>query len=145
MFLDSSALVALLAKQPDHRRIAAAIEQAEIRQTSPLVRLEASIVLSTLLNVEPGVADAAVTRLFDEAAIEVVPITDETAQKAVAAFARYGKGRGHRARLNLADCVIYASAKLANTPLLFLGDDFSQTDIASALADPRPTAAKDRD
>lgn len=142
MFIDSSALVALLAKQPDHARIAAAIEQAESRQTSPLVRLEASMVLSTLLNVEPGVADAAISRLFDEAAIEVVPVTDAIAQAAVAAFARYGKGRGHPARLNLADCVVYASARANNAPLLFLGDDFTQTDIASVLDDPRPTSAQ---
>jgi ribonuclease VapC len=101
------------------------------------------MVLSTLLNVEPGLADAAITRLFDEAAIEVVPVTDAIAQETVAAFARYGKGRGHPARLNLADCLIYASARANNAPLLFLGDDFSQTDIATAPDAPRPTSAQD--
>ena len=97
------------------------------------------MVLATLMNVEPHKADASIAATFAEAGIEPVPITDALAQAAVAAFARYGKGRGHPARLNLADCLIYAAAKAADAPLLFIGDDFSRTDIASVLADPRPT------
>lgn len=140
MFVDSSALVALLAREPDRARVAKAIERAETRRTTPLVRLEAAMVLSTLLNVAPQTADAAITAVFEEAAIDVVPIDDGLARAAVAAFARYGKGRGHRARLNLADCLIYAAAKTAGMPLLFIGDDFARTDIASALENPKPTA-----
>jgi uncharacterized protein with PIN domain len=78
--------------------------------------------LSALLNVEPEAADASITAAFEEAGVEVVPITDDVARAAVAAFARYGKGRGHPARLNLADCLIYAAAKAAGAPLLFIGD-----------------------
>ena len=48
------------------------------------------------------------------------------------AFARYGKGRGHPAQLNLGDCFIYAQAKLVGASLLYKGDDFSKTDIESA-------------
>lgn len=98
------------------------------------------MVLSTLLNLDPEAASAAITAALDEADVEVVPITDEIARAAVTAFARYGKGRGHPARLNLADCLIYAAAKSADAPLLFIGDDFSRTDVASVLDDPRPTA-----
>lgn len=141
MFIDSSALVALLAREPDQPRIAAAIQRADVRRTTPLVRLETARVLSTLLNVEPEAANAAITAAFQEAGVEVVPITDDVARAAVAAFARYGKGRGHPARLNLADCLIYAAAKAAGAPLLFIGDDFSRADIASVLDDPRPTPA----
>lgn len=141
MFIDSSALVSLLAREPDQPRIAAAIEQADIRRSTPLARLETAIVLAKLLNIEPEVADAAITAAFAEATVEIVPITDEVAQVAVAAFARFGKGRGHPARLNLADCLIYAAARAADAPLLFIGDDFSRTDVASVLDDPRPTAA----
>lgn len=139
MFIDSSALVALLAREPDQPRIAAAIQRADVRRTTPLVRLETAMVLSTLLNVEPEAADSAITAAFEEAGVEVVPITDDVARAAVAAFARYGKGRGHPARLNLADCLIYAAAKAVDAPLLFIGDDFSRADIASVLDDPRPT------
>jgi len=141
MFIDSSALVALLACEPDQPRIAAAIQRADVRRTTPLVRLETAMVLSTLLNVEPETADAAITAAFAEASVEIVPLTDDVARAAVAAFARYGKGRGHPARLNLADCLIYAAARAAGAPLLFIGDDFGRTDIASVLDDPRPTRA----
>ena len=141
MFIDSSALVALLAREPDQTRIAAAIERADVRRTTPLVRLETAMVLSTLLNVEPEAVDASITATFEEAGIEVVPITDDLARAAVVAFARYGKGRGHPARLNFADCLIYAAAKAADAPLLFIGDDFTRADIASVLDDPHPTAA----
>jgi ribonuclease VapC len=141
MFIDSSALVALLAREPDQPRIAAAIQRADVGRTTSLVRLETAMVLSTLLNVEPEAADAAITAAFAEAGVEVVPITDDVARAAVAAFARYGKGRGHPARLNLADCLICAAAKAAGAPLPFTGDDFSRADIASVLDDPRPTPA----
>ncbi|HVL70765.1 MAG TPA: type II toxin-antitoxin system VapC family toxin [Beijerinckiaceae bacterium] len=140
MFIDSSALVSLLAREPDRLRIVSAIDSATVRRTTPLVRLETAMVLSTLLNLDPEAASAAITAALDEADVEVVPITDEIARAAVTAFARYGKGRGHPARLNLADCLIYAAAKSADAPLLFIGDDFSRTDVASVLDDPRPTA-----
>ncbi|MFM7346588.1 MAG: type II toxin-antitoxin system VapC family toxin [Tagaea sp.] len=142
MFVDSSALVALLAKEPDGPRVAAAIERADVRLTTPLVRLETAMVLSTLLNVAPAAADAAITSVLDEAKIDVVPIDDGLARAAVAAFARYGKGRGHPARLNLADCLIYAAAKQADAPLLYVGGDFRRTDVASALDDPRPKSGR---
>jgi ribonuclease VapC len=73
-----------------------------------------------------------VTRLLREARIEVVPITEDIAHLAVAAFERYGKGRGHDARLNFGDCLSYACAKAHGAALLFKGDDFIATDIAHA-------------
>ena len=60
------------------------------------------------------------------------PIHSTAAHLALEAFARYGKGRGHPARLNLGDCFIYAQAKLVGASLLYKGDDFSKTDIESA-------------
>ena len=66
------------------------------------------------------------------ARVAVQPIQPETAHVALQAFARYGKGRGHPARLNLGDCFIYAQAKLGGASLLYKGDDFSKTDIESA-------------
>jgi len=73
-------------------------------------------------------------RLVLEAAqIVVLPITDDIARAAVSAFARYGKGRGHPARLNLADCLSYAAATSLRMPLLYKGDDFAQTDVDAAI------------
>jgi ribonuclease VapC len=66
------------------------------------------------------------------ARVVVHPIQPETAHVALEAFARYGKGRGHRARLNLGECFAYAQAKLDGASLLYKGKDFSTTDIESA-------------
>jgi ribonuclease VapC len=66
------------------------------------------------------------------AGVVIQPIQPETAHVALEAFARYGKGRGHPARLNLGDCFIYAQAKIGGASLLYKGDDFSRTDIESA-------------
>ena len=133
MFIDSSALVALLAREPEAQRIAAAIEAAPLRRVIPLVLLESAMVLASRLNIEPAIAEQAIAAVIEEAAIIVVPETRETAQAALAAFTRYGKGRGQKAQLNLADCMVYASARLADAPLLFIGDDLARTDVVSAL------------
>ena len=69
--------------------------------------------------------------LLGSLGIDIVPITLEQGESAVTAFLRLGKR--HRAALNLADCFSYALAKVHNAPLLFQGNDFSKTDLLSAL------------
>jgi ribonuclease VapC len=139
MVIDTSALVGLLAGEPDAPRIAAAIERAEQRRVPAIVRFEAAMVLASALDRDPEETAAVIDHVPDEARFSAVPVDDTIARAAVAAFARCGKGRGHRARLNLADCLVYAAARLADAPLLFIGDDFSRTDIVSVLDDPHPT------
>jgi ribonuclease VapC len=141
MVIGTSALVALLAGEPDAPRIARAIEQAGHRLVPTIVCLEAAMVLSSALDRDPEEVAAVIAEALDEAGVESVAIDDDVARAAVAAFAQFGKGRGHPARLNLADCLVYAAARTANAPLLFIGDDFSHTDIESVLHDPRPTPA----
>lgn len=68
-----------------------------------------------------------------------VAITEQEAETALAAFSRYGKGRGHPAQLNLGDCFAYAVAKNHRTALLFKGEDFDKTDIPPA-ARRKPTS-----
>jgi len=138
MVIDTSALVALLAEEPDAPRIAAAIERAETRQIPAIVRLEAAMVLSSVLDRDPDDMADGVDAMLDEARFVSIAIDDAIARAAVSAFSRYGKGRGHPARLNLADCLVYAAAMSVGAPLLFIGDDFTRTDIASVLDDPRP-------
>jgi len=58
----------------------------------------------------------------------VIPFGTDHWTAAHDAFLRFGKGR-HPARLNLGDCMTYATAKLAGEPLLCLGNDFAQTDL----------------
>ncbi|HCL66514.1 MAG TPA: VapC toxin family PIN domain ribonuclease [Rhizobium sp.] len=74
----------------------------------------------------------AVRDLVDGLRFIVMDVTEETAERAAAAYARWGKGN-HPAGLNFGDCFAYALAEQMNCPLLFVGDDFSKTDIVPAL------------
>jgi ribonuclease VapC len=65
---------------------------------------------------------------------EILPVTELHARIAREAYSAYGKGRGVKAQLNFGDCLAYALARERNEPLLFVGDDFTHTDIRSALA-----------
>lgn len=135
MFIDTSVFVAILAREPDAGEFATKIAAARKRYTSGLVRLETVMRLSTLLDVEPELANAAFDRFLDDADISVVPITDSIAQKAAEAFARFGKGRGHPARLNLADCLSYAAARAYRVFLLYKGKNFTHTDVNDSIRD----------
>ena len=64
---------------------------------------------------------------------EIFPFDEAQAREALAAFDRYGKGVDPKARLNLSDCAAYALARSMNCPLLFKGNDFSETDITACL------------
>lgn len=134
MFIDTSAIVALLTDEPDAARYAGLIGQAETPLTSGLVVLEAAMRLSSMLDIDPVLVETRIRAFLDDAAITIIPIDGDTATAAVAAFAAYGKGRGHPAQLNLADCMSYACARTHGVPLLFKGDDFSRTDIEVAGA-----------
>ncbi|HEY1983316.1 MAG TPA: type II toxin-antitoxin system VapC family toxin [Xanthobacteraceae bacterium] len=132
IFVDSSAIVALLASEQDAPMLAKKIEINRERISAGHVILESSMRLATLLGVLPTAADELVTRLLHEAEIAIVPITEEIAHHAVAAFERYGKGRRNRAGLNFGDCLSYACAKAHHARILFKGGDFTHTDIARA-------------
>ncbi len=71
------------------------------------------------------------SRLLQETGITIIPFADEHWRVAVEAHARFGKGR-HAAALNSGDCLTYAAARLAERPLLFVGDDFARTDLTAA-------------
>ena len=132
IFVDTSALIAILAAEPDAAMFAAKIQADGDRITGAHVILEAAMTLSTVAGLAPTTADAEVMRALHEASIAVVPVDEEVAHAAVAAFERYGKGRRHRASLNFGDCLSYACAKAHGAKLLFKGGDFAHTDIARA-------------
>jgi len=71
--------------------------------------------------------------LLREAQVAIEPVTETQARIARAAYRDFGKGSGHPAKLNFGDCFAYALAKVKDEALLFKGDDFSRTDIRSAL------------
>jgi ribonuclease VapC len=84
-----------------------------------------------------GSRDPVASRRLDDllraAGLAVEPVTEAQARIAREAYRDFGKGSGHPAQLNFGDCFAYALAKVTGEPLLFKGNDFSQTDIASAL------------
>lgn len=129
MFIDTSVVVAILSGEEDAAHWSGRIEAAAARFTSPLVVLEAAIRLSTMLAADPVAVGEAIAAFLAEAEIEIVSIDGGDADLAVQAFTTYGKGRGHPAQLNLADCLSYACAKGRGIPLLYKGNDFSHTDL----------------
>ncbi len=128
MFIDASAIVAILARESDGAALSARLERATGIQTSPIAVYEAVLGLARAGNIAIADAMAMVDRFLEEAEVEVAPITAATAQAALRAFDRFGKGR-HPAGLNLGDCFAYARARELGAPLLYKGDDFSRTDI----------------
>ncbi|KAA3450255.1 VapC toxin family PIN domain ribonuclease [Mesorhizobium sp. SARCC-RB16n] len=130
MVVDTSVVVAILSGEGDAGEWSNRIAAAPRKITSALVVLEASMRLSTMLAIEPVVAEKAIEALLHEAEIEIVSIDAGDAKLAIQAFSDYGKGSGHPAQLNLADCLSYACAKSHGSVLLYKGNDFSYTDLA---------------
>jgi ribonuclease VapC len=130
MFVDTSAIVAIICGESDAAELAQRLAAAERRFTSPVVRLEACMVLASRLDIAPSQANDLFDDFLEEANLSIIPINDKIGALAVACFETFGKGR-HAARLNLGDCLSYACAKAYRSPLLFKGDDFSQTDMAT--------------
>lgn len=134
MFVDASAMVAIIAREPEAEALTVRLEEAQTRYTSAVAVLETVMALRRLGTGTVAQAEHLVRQLLESADIEEVAITGRESIAAIAAYARYGKGQGHRAQLNLGDCFAYACASTRNVPLLFVGNDFSQTDVVSATA-----------
>lgn len=125
--IDSSALVAILTGEADAGDLLGRIAAASERCLSATNHLETRIVLGYGRNVP----SAHLEELLARWQIEIVPFDEPLSDLAFAAYGRYGKGR-HLARLNMGDCAAYALAKARGWPLLYKGDDFSETDIERA-------------
>ncbi len=80
----------------------------------------------------PATIRARFETLLAKLNLDIVPVSVEQAAVARTAYLRFGRGN-HPARLNYGDCFAYALAKVTGEPLLFKGNDFSQTDITPAL------------
>jgi len=129
MIIDSSALIAILFDEADAAIYAAAIASAERCCISAANYVETAVVVESQ---SPAVGGRQFDALLRRARIVVEPVTEEQALLARQAYADFGKGR-HPAGLNFGDCFSYALAKALREPLLFKGDDFSRTDIETAL------------
>jgi ribonuclease VapC len=130
MFVDSSALVAIMTEESEGNALVARLAarpQGE-RVTSPLVVWESALAVARKLRMEPEDALAVVGSFLAELEVSIAPVPPGAAPLAVQAFSAYGKGR-HRASLNFGDCFSYAMARELGVPLLYKGDDFTLTDI----------------
>ncbi len=131
MFIDASALTALLTDEDEARELLARLQQTRTRLTSPLAVWEAAIAVARVLDLSVSAATEAVESYLALMEVVMVAVPPETARIALDAFERYGKGR-HPARLNFGDCFAYACARHFGQPLMFKGADFPQTDIEAA-------------
>lgn len=132
MFIDASAIVAMMTDEEDAVVLAPRLDGAETRLTLPIAIYETTAALARLKG--RGIADAAraISEFLERQGITVVGIPPEVGPLAIEAFARFGKGRGHPAQLNMGDCFAYACARHFGEPLLFKGADFARTDIEAA-------------
>jgi ribonuclease VapC len=128
MILDTSALVAILYREPEAVDFAQAIHDADSCRISVASHVELSMVVENQLGLE-GMWQA--EAFFRRAGIIIEPVTVEHGELARQAFLDFGTGR-HQAGLNFGDCFSYALAKATGEPLLFKGNDFPLTDIEAA-------------
>ena len=130
MIVDTSALIAILRAEPEAAACAEAIEAAAQRRISAANFVETAIVID---GSRDPIASRRLDDLLTEAQLVIEPVTELQARIAREAYRDYGRGSGHPARLNFGDCFAYALARATGEPLLFKGEDFSHTDITSAL------------
>lgn len=132
MIVDSSAVLAILLKEPDHERLRAQLTAAEYAGIGAPTVVETALVLASRLG---RAGTSLLARFLQEAELDVIDFRAEHWSVATNAFLRYGKGR-HRAALNYGDCMTYAVTKLAGEPLLCKGNDFPETDLVLATSEP---------
>lgn len=124
--VDTSALMAILLGEPEAEACMDAIARAEKLAISAGTAAEALIVAQRR-NVEEEMS-----ALISGLGFEVVPVTASFARDVACAYGRWGKG-AHAAGLNFGDCFAFALAKDLDLPLLFVGDDFTKSDVARAI------------
>ena len=125
MVIDTSAILAILQREPERRTFVEAIESADSTRMSVASFVESSIVIESRYGAE-GLLD--LDRFISRANIELIPVDQQQGQLARSAFSRFGKGH-HRAALNYGDCFSYAAAISVGEPLLCKGSDFIHTDV----------------
>jgi ribonuclease VapC len=125
MVIDTSAMMAILTRDPAADRLVQAVEADGTRLVSAATVVEASL---ALLGRYGEAGDPQLDRLLRGIGAEVVPVGEEQVALARDAALRFGRGR-HPAALNFGDCFSYALSVARGEPLLFVGDDFSKTDV----------------
>lgn len=128
MIVDTSAIVSIVKHEPGYGELAACIAQAD----TVLMSAASYVELFAVSGREPRSA-ADLHLVLDGFGIRVASFDEDQARAAVSAYQRFGRGSGHPARLNMGDTYSYALAQVRSEPLLFVGNDFTHTDILPAL------------
>jgi ribonuclease VapC len=124
MVVDTSALMAIMLREPSRPWFLEQLNQSGLRAISAPTALEFRIVLEAR---RPQLIDMA-PRVLRDGRIRIVDFTADLAERGQNAWHRFGKGR-HPAALNLGDCCTYALAEETGLPILCTGNDFAQTDL----------------
>jgi ribonuclease VapC len=125
--VDTSALMAIILAEPESQSCMLCLRDADVVVMSAGTLAECLIVAGRRGKTEEMV------QLVEGVSIRVEPVSAAAARRVGDAYARWGRG-AHQAGLNFGDCFAYAEAKYQECPLLFVGNDFSKTDIESAVA-----------
>ena len=126
MIVDSSALIALILQEPGHQKIGRVLRAEDKLHMSAVTWVELGVVADRRLS---EVNQHRLDAMIDGLGIVLVPLSVAQARRARQAHRRYGPGSGSAARLNMGDCFSYALAIELDEPLLFVGDDFTHTDV----------------
>lgn len=127
--IDSSVLVAIFKDEADAGRLVERASSYERKVTSAATWLESAMVCERAAK---RLGEERFEEIMESLSVEVLPFSAQQARLAFGAFKRFGRGRGAKASLNYGDCFVYALAKELGAPVLFKGDDFSQTDLQPA-------------
>lgn len=133
MFVDASAIVAILAREPGFEVLLGRLERAPSPITSAVAIFESTSAISRLGTIPVEQAEDNVRAFLAACEIAIVPVEDGDAGNAITAHARFGRGGGHPAKLNLGDCFAYACAQSHKVGILFAGSDFSKTDLGRPM------------
>jgi ribonuclease VapC len=129
MVIDTSAMIAILFGEPETELFVRALVDDPKKMISAFNALESAIVIEAR---KGEVGGRELDLLLHRARIEIIALNDDQVEIALRAWRTYGKGN-HPAGLNIGDCCAYALAKYSGEPLLFKGEDFSQTDIRPVI------------
>jgi ribonuclease VapC len=133
LFLDASAITAIIAREPAADRLLEKLEHGGPASTSPLAVYEAVLAMVRINSIPVGQAKHDVLSFLSKAEVSIDAISAHDAEIALAAFEQFGKPH-HKAKLNMGDCFAYAATMSRKAELLFVGNDFNQTDVPQALS-----------
>ncbi len=130
MVVDTSAIVAIARREPEALVFSQMLERTPGKLIAAPTYLECAFVMAGIAQTK---GMAFLKGLVSDTLMEVVPFGERELEAAIEARLRFSRGSGHPAKLNFGDCFAYALAKTRNLPLLLKDDDFTRTDIESAL------------